>query len=176
MRIRPQRLSMNAETGNLKPSIVVRALAGLETGVLGGAAMLLWFALVSVWQDQLWYAVPNLLAGVFYGESIFRAGFGFVTLTGIALHLVSGGIAGAVFGIVAPAGQTPPRMLLLGLLGGLLWFYFNQYLLWRRTNPLLIYYTAESSMVAAHLLFGVFLGRLSWSLRLLDAHFRGPAA
>jgi hypothetical protein len=167
---------MDTERGNLKPPIVVRALAGLETGVLGGAAMLLWFALVSVWQDQFWYAVPNLLAGVFYGDSIFRAGFGFVTLSGIALQLVSGGIAGTLFGIVAPAGQTPPRMLLLGLAGGLAWFYFNQYLLWRRTNPLVIHYTAETSIMAAHLLFGVFLGRLSWTVQVLDSHFRRRGA
>ena len=159
-----------------KTSLAVRALAGLETGVLGGAVMLGWFATISVWQDQLWYAVPNLLAGVFYGELIFRSGFGFVTLTGIAIHLISGGVAGILFGVLAPEGQAPARVVLLGLVAGLLWFYFNQFVWWRRTNPLVIYYTAESSMVAAHLLFGIFLGRLSWRLRALDAQFGRPAA
>ena len=160
---------MNAEDRNLKPALLVRALAGIEAGVLGGAAMVAWFVLVSLWQDQFWYAVPNLLAGVFYGEFIFRAGFSTVTLAGIAIHIVSGGLVGALFGLFAPADQTPPRMVLLGLVAGLVWFYFNQYLWWRRTNPLVIYYTAESSMIAAHLLFGVFLGRLSWRLRVLNA-------
>lgn len=162
---------MNTDKRNPKPALRVRALAGIEAGVLGGTAMLGWFILISVWQDQFWYAVPNLLAGMFYGEFIFRAGFGLVTIAGIALHLVSGGLVGGLFGVLTPAGQTPPRMLLFGLLAGLLWFYFNQYLLWRRTNPLVIYYTAESSMIAAHLLFGVFLARLSWRLRVLDAQF-----
>lgn len=161
---------MNAEDRNLKPALLVRALAGIEAGVLGGAAMVAWFVLVSLWQDQFWYAVPNLLAGVFYGEFIFRAGFSTVTLAGIAIHIVSGGLVGALFGLFAPADQTPPRMVLLGLAAGLVWFYFNQYLWWRRTNPLVIYYTAESSMIAAHLLFGVFLGRLSWRLRVLNTH------
>ena len=162
---------MNAENRNLKPALLVRALAGVEAGVLGGAAMVAWFMLVSVWQGQFWYAVPNLLAGVFYGEVIFRSGFSMVTIAGIAIHLVSGGLVGALFGLLAPAGQTPPRTVLLGLVAGLLWFYFNQFLWWRRTNPLLIYYTAESSMLAAHLLFGVVLGRLSWRLRVLEAQF-----
>jgi hypothetical protein len=162
---------MNAEYRNLKPALPVRALAGVEAGVLGGIAMLGWFILVSVWQDQFWYAVPNLLAGVFYGEFIFRAGFGLVTLSGIALHLVSGGLVGALFGLLVPTGQTPPRMLLFGLVVGLLWFYVNQYLLWRRTNPLVIYYTAQSSMIAAHLLFGVFLARVSWRVRVLESQF-----
>src|SRR5688572_19476675 len=101
-----------------KTSLAVRALAGLETGVLGGAVMLGWFATISVWQDQLWYAVPNLLAGVFYGELIFRSGFGFVTLTGIAIHLISGGVAGILFGVLAPEGQAPARVVLLGLVAG----------------------------------------------------------
>jgi hypothetical protein len=162
---------MNADDRNLKPALRVRALAGIEAGVLGGAAMLVWFILTSVWQDQFWYAVPNLLAGIIYGEFVFRAGFSIVTVAGIALHLVSGGLVGGLFGILAPAGQTPPRMLLWGLLAGLLWFYFNQYFWWRRTNPLVIYYTAESSMIAAHLLFGAFLARLSWRSRVLDAQF-----
>jgi hypothetical protein len=163
---------MNPENRNLKPAPAVRALAGVETGILGGAAMLVWFALVSIWQDQFWYAVPNLLAGAIYGDFIFRAGFSTVTLAGIAIHLVSGGLVGALFGLLAPADQTPPRMVLFGLLGGVIWFYFNQYFWWRRTNPLVIYYTDEPSMIAAHLLFGVFLGRLSWRIRVLENHFR----
>jgi hypothetical protein len=57
------------------------------------------------------------------------------------------------------------------LVVGLLWFYVNQYLLWRRTNPLVIYYTAQSSMIAAHLLFGVFLARVSWRVRVLESQF-----
>jgi hypothetical protein len=162
---------MNADNRNLKPGLRVRALAGIEAGVLGSAAMLAWFVLISLWQDQFWYAVPNLLAGVFYGEFIFRAGFSLVTFAGIALHLVSGGLVGGLFGVLAPVGQSPPRMLLLGLFAGLLWFYFNQHILWRRTNPLVIYYTAESTMIAAHLLFGIFLARLSWRLKVLDAQF-----
>jgi len=149
---------MNLRVGSPGSRIVVRALAGLQAGTLGGLVMLAWFALHSMTQNQSWFAVPNLLASTFYGDAAFRSGFGRVTLAGGALHLCASAAVGVLYGLFFPDRQSPTRLLLTGMLVGLAWYYVCYGAFWKFVNPLVPLYSSERTMVIAHVFFGACLG------------------
>lgn len=148
--------------------VLVRLLAGVEVGVVGGLAMLAWFALNSMLQAQRWYAVPNLLGSTFYGELAFRSGFGRVSLAGGALHLCAAGAIGALFGLFAPQGQSAFRVLLIGIVTGLAWYYLLFGAFWKAVNPMVPLYSSYRSMLVAHFLYGLWLGRWPHVFRSIE--------
>lgn len=146
---------------------LLHALAGLETGVLAGIAMLVWLAAGAVFFRQPWWAMPNLMASGFYGDAIFRGGPGMMTLAGAALHIVVSGGVGAAFGFLVPESLGYLRLALLGIGTGLVWFYLSASPQWNRLSPTLPLYTSRSLLYSGHLLYGALLPLIRLSFRSL---------
>jgi hypothetical protein len=156
---------------------LLKLLAGVQVGIVGGLVMLGWFALNSVAMSQKWYAVPNLLGSTFYGDLAFRSGFGRVSVSGGALHLCATGAIGALFGLFVPQGQSGFRVLLIGVAVGLGWYYLLFGAFWKIVNPMVPLYCSERSMLVGHALYGLWLGRWPQVLRSLErTYFEGTLA
>jgi hypothetical protein len=133
-------------------------LAGVESGIVGGTMMLAWLGLVSLWQRQSLWRIPNLLASTFYGEAALRGGFRWSTLSGIAVQLAIAGVLGAAFGLVIGGYRQRFRVMLLGLMAGLTWYYFSFGFAWKRLNPFVTLYSPDDAMIVGHLWLGLGLG------------------
>lgn len=147
--------------------IGVRVLAGLECGVAGGLVMLFWFLADSWLRGDFIWKVPHLFASLYYGDRIFRASFGMVTVTGIALLLVASGSVGILFGCLVARPPHIFRLAIGALVVSMCWYWFDQTVLWRHWLLLVPAYVLPSTMVVAHLLYGLVLSRYSRSLHRL---------
>jgi len=72
-------------------------LAGLQAGMIGICWMLAWLGLSAMGQRRSFWTAENLMASVFHGDAAIRRGFGFSTLSGIALYLLIYSLLGALF-------------------------------------------------------------------------------
>jgi len=153
----------------------LRVLAGLESGIIGGCGMLLSFAFDAwVHREYIW-KVPHVFASAFYGDRIFRASFGVVTLAGLALLLALAGTVGILFGCLVRRPLPPMRLITMALVTSFAWYWVSQLILWRAWIPLAQSYLAPSTMLAAHVVYGLCLARYSQRLRALDRAF-SPSA
>ncbi|MEJ7606091.1 MAG: hypothetical protein WKF37_07450 [Bryobacteraceae bacterium] len=134
------------------------ALVGIELGVIGGVAMLLWFLIISPVLGKGWWLIPNLFASHFYGSRPVLAGPGEATWAGTGIHLVISGTLGGINGIVSPGG----RLFGLGLT--VAWYLLCYFVLWERYAPLM------NSAPNAVLMIGYFLfgSALGWHRHLVD--------
>jgi hypothetical protein len=137
---------------------LTRSALGIQAGVLGGAAMLVLVLAGSLLRDRPWWEIPNLAGSTFYGIRAFRSGVGRVTLSGIALHFVVSGTLGVLFGLAFGSIRQRKRVILLGLVTGLLWYYFGDFLFWSRVNPWISAYAPQPLALAGHAVFGLCLG------------------
>ena len=156
-------------TGNGVRSRLDVILAGLESGILGGAAMLVWLSAVSVWQGRSMWGAANLLATTFYGEVALRRGFRWSTVSGLALHFVLTALLGVAFGWAVSGTGKRAGVMLLGLAAGLVSYYLIHGLVWRHVNPLIPLHSPEAATLVGHLALGTFLGRFPRYLRDLAA-------
>jgi hypothetical protein len=138
-------------------ALLKRMLHGIEAGVVGGLAMLGVLAVVSMWHRRVWWEIPNVLGSTFYHSRAF-VGPGKATIAGGALELSMSGLVGAVFGAVCGNVRSRHRLILLGTLAGVGWFYLANALVWPRINPLIPFYWPEPAAVLSHVLFGACLG------------------
>lgn len=136
-----------------------RALAGLQAGVLGGASATIFLVIVSALHHRPWWMWPNVLATTFYGGRALSSGPDWHTVSGIALELLMGGVAGALFGTTFPGVPTSARLMLLGLFWGLAWHYLC-IALFRRIAPLVVIYSPRYAWIVANLIYGASLGRM----------------
>ncbi len=141
-----------------RPSLFM-ALAGIEAGIVGGLILLGYLTLDSAWHRRGFWAVPNLLASTFYGESAYAPGFGARTSAGLALLLVIYGALGALFGLIIRDHGTRLRVTLFGLIFAAGWFFLSFEFLWKHVNPLVQLYSPDRAMLVGHLLYGGVLGR-----------------
>src|ERR1039458_918590 len=74
-------------------------LAGLQAGMIGICWMLAWLGLSAMGQSRSFWTAENLMASVFHGGAAIRRGFGFSTLSGIALYLLVYSLLGAGFAV-----------------------------------------------------------------------------
>ena len=139
-------------------SKILQATAGLESGVLGGAFMLVWLGLISLLEGRSVWSVSNLLASTFYGEAALRRGFRWTTLSGVALHLLMAAMVGLVFGLAVGGIASRRRVMLLGLAAGMAWYFLGLDLFWKHVNPIVPLYFRGGGMLLAHLGLGYFLG------------------
>src|SRR3954453_10729597 len=107
------------------------AMAGLQSGVLGGIFMLAWLALLSVLQGRSVWSIPNLLASTFYGEAALRRGFRWTTLSGVALHLIVSVAAGLLFGSAVSGIAERGRVMTLGFAAGVAWYFLSEGIFWK---------------------------------------------
>ena len=139
-------------------ALLKRTLHGIEAGIVGGLAMLGLLAAASMWHRHGWWEIPNLLGSTFYHYRAFHAGAGSATLAGSALQLTISGLVGAIFGALSGNVRSRHRLILLGTVAGLAWFFLANALVWPRLNPLIPLYWPEPAAVLSHVLFGVCLG------------------
>jgi len=147
---------------------VLHVLAGLQSGVLGGVAMLVWLMATSPLRNQPWWAFPNLMASGIFGEAVFRLGFGAASCSGIALLLFMAGLLGSIFGLAVPESVSAFRFVLLAFVTGLAWYYATASPAVNRWAPLAPLYTPKPLLYCAHLIYGC-------SLALERRHFRNIA-
>jgi hypothetical protein len=154
-------------------ALLKRMLHGIEAGVVGGLAMLGLLAVVSMWHRHVWWEIPNVLGSTFYHSRAFL-GPGKATIAGGALELSMSGVVGAIFGVVCGNVRSRHRLILLGTLTGVGWFYLANALLWPRVNPLIPFYWPEPAAVLSHLLFGACLG-YAGTAPGMDSTANGPS-
>lgn len=138
----------------------LRALAGLETGVIGALLLLGWFTLDAIYQGQHWYAFPNLWSTLFYGQDAFRMRAGWASAAGIALHFCILGFAGLAFGIVWRWTNRFYMTLLAGITWSMLWYWWLNFGFWKTFAPLLPRLMPQPATGLAFFLFGVCLVRV----------------
>jgi len=136
------------------------ALLGIKAGVIGAAAILIFMAVVSLAERDPWWAYPNLLATAFYGARALQLGPGWSTLSGAAFQVILAGVAGAIFGAIFSGVQSGTRLLLLGIIWGVSYFYLTHNL-FRTFARLIPVYAPEVALLIAHAMFGMILGGLS---------------
>jgi hypothetical protein len=149
---------MASGNGGGAGSKVLQAMAGVESGVLGGVFMLIWLGLLSLLQGRSVWSISNLMASTFYGEAALRRGFRWTTLSGVALHVIMTAMAGLVFGLAVGGIASRTRVMLLGLAAGITWYYLGLDVFWEHLNPIVPPYFQGGGMLLAHLGLGYFLG------------------
>ena len=144
-----------------RATLELSALAGLETGVIGGAAMLLFLFAHSILRGQFWWGYANLLGSVAYGSSALWRGLGRATLAGIALQLLLSGLLGVLFGVCFARTRGRALSLLLGLSSGAIWFLVVYWIVFRRIGPLIPVYSSRPATLLGHMILGLVLSRTS---------------
>lgn len=142
---------------------VQKVLAGIAAGALGGAVMIAFLALSSLLHQDPWWRFPNLVATTFYGADALRSGFSRATLSGAAFEILMAGGAGAIFSAVTSEALRGLRLMLAGMIAGLLWMYATN-LVYSRLSPLIPLYSETWPMTAGHLILGACLGWRAWFL------------
>jgi hypothetical protein len=134
-------------------------LAGLQAGMIGIGWMLAWFGLSAMGQPRGFWAAENLMASVFHGDAAIRRGFGFSTLSGIALYLLIYSLLGATFALSVRNRFTGLGTVLLGLLFSLGWYWLWFRALGRAAMPLVWLLHPENTTVFGHVIFGASIAR-----------------
>ena len=150
---------------------LLRSLSGVETGMIGGLLTLVWLLVTGWLLGAPGWVIPNLMATPFHGQRSLTADFGFVTLSGIALHLLECGLAAMAFAWLAspewPAGRSLVAGLVLSLFAhGLMETFFLE-----RWNPVLLSYAPPAVLWTGGMLFGLVLGCTPWRLRSMRRDF-----
>jgi hypothetical protein len=133
------------------------ALAGLQTGVSGALAMLIWLAVGSLWTRHSPWWIPNLVAAAVYGENSLREGIGIYTAVGTAMVLFLYGLIGLVFGEVLCDRRGGFRLFCLSLIVALSVYWAVLRWFWRMANPVAHLYAPDGQILFVHLVFGCFL-------------------
>jgi hypothetical protein len=141
------------------PSQFATVLAGLQAGMMGTLAMLLWMGLSAVWQRRTFWTSENLLATTFYGGTAVHNSFSFSSVSGLALYLLLYSTLGCVFAAVAGKRAAPPTLTLAGVAAGLGWYYLSFHLLWKEVGPLIPMLHAVGPTVLGHAIWGAAIGR-----------------
>lgn len=165
---------MSLETRHL--SRLNAALAGIESGILGAAAMLAWMAAVSLLYGRSIWHYPNLLATTFYGDDALRRGFRWMTVSGLALHAVAAAVLGILFSLSLTVFPERTRVMLLGMLTAVGWYYASRALWWNWLNPVVPQYSPEAAVVFGHVVLGAVLGSSARFRRALDGPVPEPAS
>ena len=152
-----QKQSMSRRSTSLELSV----LAGLETGVLGGVAMMLFLFAHSTLRGQSWWSYANLLGSVVYGPSALWRGLGRATVAGIAIQVLMGGAAGVLFGVCFARTRGRVESLLLGLSSGVIWFFVCHWFLFKGIGPLVPVYASQPATLLGHVILGLVLSRTS---------------
>ena len=133
-------------------------LAGLETGVLGGVALLGWYALSSLAAGQAAWEVPARLGAACRGAAFWTEPLGFDVAAGASMNIAGAGVAGALFGLVARGVTSLRRHFLLGVLFGLVWYYVLDQILLRSAGAGAYPFLFRRPVIAGYGFFGLFLG------------------
>ena len=149
----------------------LRALSGLEVGILASGVMLVWVGLGCWLQGQSFWTIPNLLSATFYGGRMLRPDFVWRTCAGLALHFSIGGMVGALYGVVRPSTWPAFTTAFMGILYGVLLYSLSTLWFWKRVNGMMAVYSTQTFVLVGYVLFGMALGLIPSRLRSLERHF-----
>jgi hypothetical protein len=135
----------------------VAVLAGLQTGVLGGVALLGWYAVSSLAAGQAAWDVPARLGAACCGAAFGPERLGFDVAAGASMHIAGAGVAGALFGLVVGGGTNLRRLFLLGTVFGLAWYYVVDQVLLHRAGAGAYPFLFRKPVIAGYVLFGLFM-------------------
>ena len=150
------------------------ALAGLEAGMLGVLAMLAWLGAASAFYRRSVWTSANLMGSLFYGEAALRPGFGVRTLSGLSVYLLVYSLLGAGFALAERERFPRLRLILIGVIAGLAWYWFAFHFLLERVDPLVWLYTHDRPMLIGHVFYGALLARYPLYLRRLRGELPAP--
>ncbi len=153
---------MVSANGGVAPGRAAALLAGLQAGIAGTVAALIWLGASSAWQHRSFWTPANLMASTFYGDRAIHAGFASSTVSGLALYFSLYGVLGACFAAALAGRATGLRLLAIGLLFGLAWYLFSFGLVWKRVSPLVTLLHVQKTTMVGHLIYGGIVGRFEW--------------
>jgi hypothetical protein len=150
---------MDAATENRPAGNRTAFLAGLQAGMLGVLWMLAWIGVSSTLQRRSFWTAENLLASVFYGDSMLRPDFTAGTFFGIALYLLIYSLLGALFAMAVRDRLRPGRRALFSIMFALTWYYLSFHLIWKSLAPLVYLLHSDRSTLFGHVIYGAVLAR-----------------
>lgn len=157
---------MEDTTESRVPAVLSAMLAGLQAGMVGAIWMLAWLGVSAAWQNRGFWSAENLFATAFYGSDAVRGNFGTKTLPGLALYLLLYSLLGCIFALALRGRASSGRLMLIGIILSLGWFYLSFHLIWKSVMPLAYLLSSDRPMVVGHFIFGVCIGRF-------PAHYSG---
>ena len=133
-------------------------VVGLEVGVLGGVAMLVWFAAVTPLLGQPWYLLLNLAGARFYAQRHTLLAPGLATFSGAAWIILSAGIVGLLNGVLTPGGR------LFGMAVAAGWYVVSYLFVWKSLAPLILLYAPQAIVMTGFFVYGSVIGWHPWLL------------
>lgn len=150
-------------------------LAGLETGVVAGSAVLLYWMLATTLRGEGPWAVLNLMGSALFPARDLSLRFSQVSVSGAALHILLSGLVGVVASLLLVRYVAKPiRSLWVGMLIGIVWYLAAFRWLWPWLSRALVIHQPFPTMVVGHALFGLALGLYPVFVRRLQMS-RAPA-
>jgi len=142
----------------LLPEAPWLVLAGLEAGVAGGAASLLYLMLDGMLGGAGPWFYLNLAAANL-SEGAAGSSASFAALTGAGLHILACGLFGLLAPpVLIPFVRRPVRSALVGCLLGLCWYYVSFRYIWPQVSPALVVFQPFPGVLIAYLLLGFIVG------------------
>lgn len=135
------------------------SLAGLQAGMAATLWMLAWLGLAAAWRQSSFWTAENLWASTFHGAGAIHRGFSSSTLSGLALYFLVYSTLGALFAFVMRARLPRLRLILMGVLVAVGWYYFSFHLVWRAVSPLVSLLHAEQPTLLGHVIYGAALAQ-----------------
>jgi hypothetical protein len=151
------------------PGPVPRLLAGLESGILGAAVMIAWFAMDSLLESQYWWAMLYLWGASVYHNRVFSMGFGVATLAGASTHFFLHGLGGALWSLLAGRISNYWLHLFFSFAAAAAWYWLLMYTFWPIVAPVVSRITPLPATFLAYFLFGAALSRSARRARQLSA-------
>jgi len=142
-----------------------RFYAAIQSAALASILSIFWCGVASRSSSHSFWTVPNLMAGVFYGQNSLRPDFGFHTLTGLSIHLLLSTAFALLFASVVPPTLRPMTAVLLGILASSSWFYLLDGFFWRNAFPPVSLYSRRPSIFFSFVLMGICIGLYSLFVR-----------
>jgi hypothetical protein len=150
---------MEDTTETRVPAVLSATLAGLQAGMVGALWMLAWLGVSAAWQNQGFWNSENLFATLFYGSDAVRSDFSWNSIAGLALYLLLYSLLGGIFALALHGQARSGRLVLIGIIFALGWFYLSFHLLWKTVMPLAYLLSSDRPTMVGHLIYGVCIGR-----------------
>ncbi len=130
------------------------SLAGMQAGMAAVLCMLGWLGVSAAWRQSSFWTAENLWASIFYGSGAIHRGFSTSTLSGLALYLLVYSTLGGLFAAIVGGKFQRLRLILIGLLVAVCWYYLSFHVIWRTVSPLVTLLHAERPTLLGHLIYG----------------------
>ena len=151
------------------PPLLPRLLAGLESGVLGAAVMMAWFALDSVLERQYWWAMLNLWGAGVYHNRVFSMGLGIATIAGASMHFFLHGVGGVLWAVAGARMSNYWLHLAGSFVAAAVWYSVLMHAFWPAVAPVVSRISPRFPTLLAYFLFGAALSRNARRARQLSS-------